>query len=106
MVQDERFSMHLNDNEIGGGLGPDWTHSYAAFRLNSDRFKGLAASDGSYTWQDMRALQDVARQHAVTITPEIDTPAHALAFTHYRPDLLTSRIRSSLISLILKHIHL
>ncbi len=57
------------------------------FVSNSARFKGLAARDGSYTWQDMRELQDVARQHAVTITPEIDTPAHALAFTQYRPAL-------------------
>ena len=81
------FQLHLNDNAIGGGVGPDWAHSYAAFRLDSPRFKGLAARDGSYTWQDMRELQDVARQHAVTITPEIDTPAHALAFTQYRPAL-------------------
>jgi hexosaminidase len=81
------FQLHLNDNEIGGGVGPDWMHNYAAFRLNSARFKGLAARDGSYTWQDMRELQDVARQYAVTITPEIDTPAHALALTQYRPAL-------------------
>ena len=81
------FQLHLNDNEIGGGDSSDWMHKYAAFRLNSERFKGLAARDGSYTLQDMRELQDVARQHAVTITPEIDTPAHALAFTQYRPAL-------------------
>jgi hexosaminidase len=73
------FHIHLNDNSFGG--------SYAAFRLNSDKFPGLAAKDGSYSKQDIRELQDVARTYAVTITPEIDTPAHALALAQYRPDI-------------------
>jgi len=81
------FHLHFNDNEIGGGDSPDWMHKYAAFRLDSPRFPGLAARDGSYSRQDMRALQDIARAYAVTITPEIDAPAHDLAFTQYRPDL-------------------
>jgi hexosaminidase len=90
------FQLHFNDNAIGGGIGPDWLHNYAAFRLNSARFQGLAARDGSYTLQDIRELQDVARQHAVTITPEIDTPAHALALTHYRPALANKQNREFL----------
>ncbi len=93
------FQIHLNDNEIGGGDGPNWMHNYAAFRLNSERFKGLAARDGSYSWQDMRELQDVARNYAVTITPEIDTPAHALAFTQYRPELANKQISKDFLDL-------
>jgi hexosaminidase len=85
------FHLHLNDNEIDGGKSPDWKHKYAAFRLNSPRFKGLAARDGSYTLQDMRKLQDIAKQYDVTITPEIDAPAHDLAFTQYRPDLASKK---------------
>lgn len=81
------FHLHLNDNEIDVGNSPDWMHKYAAFRLNSNRFPGLAASDGSYTEQDIRALEQLARQYAVTITPEIDAPAHALAFAQYQPNL-------------------
>ena len=81
------FHLHLNDNEIDGGKSPDWKHKYAAFRLAGPHFKGLAAKDGSYTEQDMRKLQTIAKQYAVTITPEIDAPAHDLAFTQYRPDL-------------------
>jgi len=81
------FHLHFNDNEPGGGDSPDWMHKYAAFRLNSDRFPGLAARDGSYSRQDISALQAIARAYAVTITPEIDAPAHDLAFTQYRPDL-------------------
>ena len=83
--------LHLNDNEIDGGTHADWQQRYAAFRLNSDHFKGLAASDGSYTQQDIRSLQDVAKQYAVTITPELDMPAHDLALTQYRPDLASAR---------------
>ena len=81
------FHLHFNDNEVDGGKSPDWKHKYAAFRLDSPRFKGLAAKDGSYTQQDMRELQAIAKQYAVTITPEIDAPAHDLALTQYRPDL-------------------
>ncbi len=81
------FHLHLNDNEINGGKSPNWKHKYAAFRLDSPRFKGLAAKDGSYSEQDIRDLQTIAKQYAVTITPEIDAPAHDLAFTQYRPDL-------------------
>src|SRR5262249_13359119 len=34
---------------------------------------------------------DVARHYAVTITPELDMPAHDLALTQYRPDLASAR---------------
>jgi hexosaminidase len=81
------FQLHFNDNSITGGKSPDWQHQYAAFRLNSPAFPGLAAADGSYTEAQIRELVQVAQQHAVTITPEIDTPAHSLALTQYRPDL-------------------
>ncbi|HXL38083.1 MAG TPA: family 20 glycosylhydrolase, partial [Ktedonobacteraceae bacterium] len=93
------FHLHLNDNEIDGGKSPDWKHKYAAFRLASPRFKGLAARDGSYTEQDMRELQTIAKQYAVTITPEIDSPAHDLAFTQYRPDLASKTDSKELLDL-------
>jgi hexosaminidase len=81
------FQLHFNDNAINAGNGPDWQHAYAAFRLNSPAFPGLAAADGSYTEQQIQELEQVAGEYAVTITPEIDTPAHSLALTHYRGDL-------------------
>ena len=93
------FHLHLNDNEIDGGKSPDWKHKYAAFRLASPRFKGLAARDGSYTEQDMRELQTIAKQYAVTITPEIDAPAHDLAFILYRPDLASKTDSKELLDL-------
>jgi len=81
------FQLHFNDNAPDGGNKADWQHEYAAFRLNSPAFPGLAAKDGSYTEQQIRQLEAVASAYAVTITPEIDTPAHSLALTQYRPDL-------------------
>jgi hexosaminidase len=93
------FHLHLNDNQLIVGTGPDWTTKYAAFRLASPRFPGLAAKDGAYTRQDMRELQDFAKQYGVTITPEIDVPAHALALTQYRPDLASPTLDKSLLDL-------
>lgn len=85
------FQIHFNDNALNVGNQPDWQHQYAAFRLNSPAFPGLAAADGSYSEQDIKELEQVASSHAVTITPEIDTPAHALALTQYHPDLASKQ---------------
>jgi N-acetyl-beta-hexosaminidase len=93
------FHLHLNDNQLIVGTGPDWTTKYAAFRLASPRFPGLAAKDGAYTRQDMRDLQDFAKPYGVTITPEIDVPAHALALTQFRPDLASPTLDKSLLDL-------
>jgi hexosaminidase len=93
------FHLHLNDNQLIVGTGPDWTTRYAAFRLSSPRFPGLAAKDGAYSRHDMRELQDVAKQYGVTITPEIDVPAHALALTQFRPDLASKTLDKSLLDL-------
>jgi hexosaminidase len=93
------FHLHLNDNQLIVGTGPDWTTKYAAFRLSSPRFPGLAAKDGAYSRQDMRDLQDFAKQYGVTITPEIDVPAHALALTQFRPDLASPTLDKSLLDL-------
>jgi len=81
------FQLHFNDNALGGGDSTNWKTQYAAFRLNSPAFPGLAAKDGSYTEQQIQELEQVAQEHAMTITPEIDTPAHALALTQYQPSL-------------------
>jgi len=93
------FQLHLNDNAIRAGNGSNWMHQYAAFRLNSNNFPGLAAKDGSYTEQDILALESVARQYHVTITPEIDAPAHDLALTQYRPDLARPKYSKDMLDL-------
>jgi N-acetyl-beta-hexosaminidase len=59
---------------------------WSAFRLKSDKYPGLAAKE-SYSKQDIRRLQDVAKKYHVMIVPEIDLPAHATAISEFNPDL-------------------
>lgn len=81
------FQVHLNDNGFPQFFDNDWDKTYAAFRLESDRFPGLTAKDGHYTKQEFIDLQRFAAERGVNIIPEVDIPAHSLAFVHYRPDL-------------------
>ena len=48
---------------------------------------GLTAKDGSYSKAEFIGLQKLAEQYGVNIIPEIDVPAHSLAFTHYKPEI-------------------
>ena len=70
--------LHFSDDSFG---------SYSAFRIQSKKFPGLAAKDLSYSWEDLRDLQDFAELRGVTITPEIDMPGHANSITSYWPQL-------------------
>ncbi|MBU3812556.1 MAG: family 20 glycosylhydrolase [Candidatus Niameybacter stercoravium] len=76
------FQIHLNDNAIHFD-DTKWPTEYAAFRLECDTYKGLAATDGYYTKKEFGELIDFAKQYGVDIVPEIDTPAHSLAFVQY-----------------------
>ncbi|WP_322480932.1 family 20 glycosylhydrolase [Thermogemmatispora sp.] len=93
------FQLHLNDNAPGAGERPDWRRQYAAFRLQSARFRSLAARDGAYSRADIASLEALAQTHAVTIIPEIDTPAHDLALTQYRPDLASPHASKEFLNL-------
>jgi len=81
------FHIHLSDNGFRQYFGNDWDETYAAFRLESDTYPGLAAKDGYYTKQEFIDLQILAEENGITIVPEIDIPAHTLAFTQYMPEL-------------------
>lgn len=81
------FQIHLNDNGFKKYFDNDFKKTYAAFRLESDSFPGLTAKDGHYTKKEFRDLQLLGMQYGVNVIPEIDVPAHALAFTQYRPEL-------------------
>ena len=81
------LQVHLNDNGFVQYFGNDWNRTYSAFRLESDRFPGLTARDGSYTKDEFREFQKMAGRYGIEIVPEIDVPAHSLAFTHYNPRL-------------------
>lgn len=79
--------IHLNDNGFKGYFDNDWDKTPAAFRLECSTFPGLTARDGSYTKQEFRDLQKYAESRGVEIIPEIDFPAHSLAFTRFKPEI-------------------
>ena len=81
------FQIHLNDNGFPQFFNNDWNQTYAAFRLESTRFPGLTAKDGSYSKKEFTELQKLGMQYGVNIVPEIDIPAHSLAFAHYKPNI-------------------
>ena len=81
------FQIHLNDNGFPQFFDNDWNKTYAAFRLESERFPGLTAKDGSYTKKEFTELQRMGMEYGVNIIPEIDIPAHSLAFAHYKPEI-------------------
>lgn len=85
------LQIHLNDNGFVEFFDNDWKKTYAAFRLESDCFPGLTAKDGSYTKEEFRDLQKMAVRYGINIIPEIDVPAHSLAFTHYNPILAADK---------------
>lgn len=81
------LQIHLNDNAFKHYFGNDWNKTPGDFRLESDTYPGLASKDGHYTKAEFIELQKFAESLGVNIIPEIDSPAHVLAFTHYRPSL-------------------
>lgn len=81
------LQVHLNDNGFKQFFGHDWSKTYAAFRLECETFPGLTARDGYYTKREFVDFQLDAAARCVEIIPEIDAPAHTLAFSHYKPEL-------------------
>lgn len=81
------LQLHLNDNGFKQYFDNDWNKTYAAFRLECDTYPGLTAEDDFYTKSQFIDLQILAEHNYVDIIPEIDAPAHALAFTRYKPEI-------------------
>ncbi|WP_217706989.1 family 20 glycosylhydrolase [Pedobacter ghigonis] len=81
------FHIHLNDNGFKQFFGDDWNKTYSAFRLESSTYPALTAKDGYYTKADFRELQKTAQLYGIRIIPEIDVPAHSLAFTKVFPEI-------------------
>lgn len=81
------FQIHLNDNGFLEFYDYDWNKTYSAFRLECESFPGLTARDGSYTKEEFKEFQRMANRYGIDVIPEIDVPAHSLAFTHYNPRL-------------------
>lgn len=81
--------VHLNDNGFKQYYG-GWPKTYSAFRLESEEFPGLTATDGHYTKAEFRDLQKLGIEYGVNVIPEFDVPAHSLAFTHFDSKLMAT----------------
>jgi N-acetyl-beta-hexosaminidase len=81
------FQIHLNDNGFKQFFGGKWENTYSAFRMESETFPGLTARDGYYTKKEFIELQKFADSLGIEIIPEIDIPAHSLAFSMYKPEI-------------------
>ncbi len=81
------FQIHLNDNSFKQYFNHDWSKTQSAFRLESEYFPNLTARDGHYTKKEFIELQKLAETVYVNIIPEVDAPAHSLAFTKFRPEI-------------------
>lgn len=77
----------LNNNGFKAYFNDDWNQTYAAFRLECETYPRLTARDGYYTKKEFVHFQEEAAERFVEIIPEIDIPAHSLAFSHYKPEL-------------------
>jgi hexosaminidase len=62
---------------------------WSAFRLNSEKYPGLAAKE-SHTKADVQRLQKFCTKYHIMLVPEIDMPAHASALTDYKPEIAFS----------------
>jgi len=81
------FHIHLNDNGFKKFFKDKWEDTYSAFRLENSTYPQLTAKDGSYTKKEFVALQQLAQSYGVRIIPEIDVPAHSLAFVKAIPEI-------------------
>lgn len=82
--------IHLNDNGFKYHYDDDWDKTQAAFRMESSNYPDLTARDGSYTKAEFRKFIEDAAKKGVEIIPEIDVPAHSLAFTRLKPELAST----------------
>lgn len=99
------FHIHLSDNYIFledyAENGDESTYdAYQAFRLESDmkndKGETAAAKDYHYSKQEFNEFMKNSAAKGVRITPEIDMPAHALAFTKVFPEYAVKNLRSIL----------
>lgn len=85
------LQVHLNDNGFKQFFDNDWNKTYSAFRLESETFPGLTAKDGHYTKKEFTGLQKLGMNYGVNVIPEIDVPAHSLAFSKFMPEIASEK---------------
>ncbi|KAJ4474260.1 glycoside hydrolase [Lentinula aciculospora] len=90
------FHLHASDFIYNPDFlyGADWRDLYTGFRFqpssNSPIFDLVPELNESWTQDHFTTLQTACSNHGVTIIPEIDTPAHSLVITKWKPELMIS----------------
>ncbi|KAL2816726.1 glycoside hydrolase family 20 protein [Aspergillus granulosus] len=90
------FHLHVSDNlfvNLEDTPTSEIMNTYGSFRLNSDNpaLRGLSGrKNESYSHSQFEAIQRRCAQRGVTVIPEIEAPAHALAITRWKPELALS----------------
>lgn len=81
------FQIHLSDNAFVQHYNHNWDSTYSGFRLENSMYPQLPTKGEFYTKKEFIDLQLLAEQYGVNIIPEIDVPAHSLAFTKAFPQI-------------------
>ncbi|WP_197056126.1 family 20 glycosylhydrolase [Flavobacterium gilvum] len=84
------FQLHLSDNAFARHFDNDWDKTYSGFRLENETFPNLPTPGEYYSKKDFIDLQILAENYGITIIPEIDVPAHSLAFTKAFPQIASA----------------
>jgi hexosaminidase len=85
------FQLHLSDNAFVKHFNNNWDSTYSGFRLENSRYPQLPTKGEFYTKKEFVDLQILAEQYGVRIIPEIDVPAHSLAFTKAFPQIASKK---------------
>lgn len=81
------FQIHLSDNAFVQHYNNNWDSTYSGFRLENTRYPQLPTKGEFYTKKEFVDLQILAEHYGVNIIPEIDVPAHSLAFSKAFPQI-------------------
>jgi len=81
------FQLHLSDNAFARHYNNNWDSTYSGFRLESTTYPQLPTKGEFYTKKEFIDLQLLAESYGVNIIPEIDVPAHSLAFSKAFPQI-------------------
>ncbi|KAJ7587218.1 glycoside hydrolase, partial [Mycena floridula] len=91
----QSLHLHASDNvwDINRvSIHSDYKDLYSAFRFqpseNSPITGLVPLRNESWTFDEFTELQNTCTVHGVTLIPEIDTPAHSLAITKWKPQLM------------------
>ncbi|KAJ4467635.1 glycoside hydrolase [Lentinula edodes] len=90
------FHIHASDFFYDPSFlyGEDWRDLYTGFRFqpseDSPIFNLVPELNESWTQTQFSTLQTTCSNHGVTLIPEIDTPAHSLVITKWKPELMIS----------------